>query len=107
MYWNIHRHLPKSFRLTTSEDILKEITHCVKCVILANNSDKKQIKKREQASDALGLVRMSLMTARGLMTLGWNMKFISHGAFINLTDLLNGIEKQATRWQAWFDDFNQ
>lgn len=101
-YWHMHRHLPKPFRMTTGEMILHDITCCIKGVILANCVDKQVIAQRELAASHLRKVRADLVVVRGLLTVGWNMTFISHGAFMALTTKLDEIEKQITRWHGWF-----
>ncbi|WP_236874206.1 four helix bundle protein [Citrobacter portucalensis] len=101
-YWNIHKHLPKPFRMTTGEMILHEISGCIKRVILANYVDKKITVQREKAAGYLESVRADLVVIRGLLTVGWNMMFISHGNFMVLTTKLDEIEKQITRWHSWF-----
>lgn len=103
-YWDTHYHLPRAFKLTTGEGILQEITACIKGIILANHGDKNNPVQRKQAAEHLGAVRASLVVIRGMLTVGWGMKFIAHGAFMRLTTHLDGIEKQVTSWQRWFVD---
>lgn len=107
MYWETHRHLPRPYKLTTGEAILTEITECVRKIILANQVNKNEHADRKQAAGMLSEVRASLVVIRGMLTLGWGMKFISHGAFMILTTQLDSVEKQITRWHGWFlsDDF--
>lgn len=88
--------------MTTGEMILHDITCCIKGVVLANCVDKQIIAQRELAASQLRKVRADLLVVRGLLTVGWNMTFISHGAFMVLTTKLDEIEKQITRWQGWF-----
>lgn len=101
-YWVTHRHLPRAFRMTTGEAILQEITDCIKQVILANNADKQDAGQRSQSVQYLRYTRASLVVIRGLLTLGWGMTFIAHGAFMRLTTILDSAEKQITCWQGWF-----
>ncbi|HAV6637275.1 MULTISPECIES: four helix bundle protein [Serratia] len=101
-YWIVHKHLPRSFKITTGDVILQTITTCIKGVITANYLDKNNAEQRLLSGDSLGQVRTQLVIARGLLTVGWDMRFISHGSFMQLTSQLDGIEKQVTRWQAWF-----
>lgn len=101
-YWNTHKHLPRPFRMTTGEDILKEITQCIKKVILANLVDKNHPEQRVIASTYLADTRAGLVVIRGMLTVGWSLKFIAHGLFIKLTQILDPIEKQVTRWCQWF-----
>ncbi|WET16063.1 four helix bundle protein [Yersinia intermedia] len=103
IYWQIHKHLPKPFRFTTGECVLSELTGCVRYVVLANAIDKRSDIGRGQGARYLHDARASLSVIRGLLTIGWGMSFISHGALMQLTELLDGIEKQATRWQQWFE----
>lgn len=102
IYWHIHKHLPKPFRLTTGERVLVELTGCVRYVVLANAIDKQSDTECVKAVCYLQDARASLSVVRGLLTIGWGMSFISHGALMQLTESLDGIEKQATGWQQWF-----
>ncbi|VFS46145.1 four helix bundle protein [Budvicia aquatica] len=103
IYWHVHKHLPKPFRFTTGERVLLELTGCVRYVVLANGIDKQSDAERVKAACYLRDARASLSVIRGLLTIGWGMSFISHGALMQLTESLDGIEKQATRWQQWFE----
>ena len=102
MYWSTHKHLPRPFRMTTGEDILNEITHCIKMVILANLVDKNNSVERVTASSYLANARAALVVIRGMLTVGWSLKFIAHGVFMKLTQMLDSTEKQMTRWYQWF-----
>ncbi|TPW51363.1 four helix bundle protein [Serratia sp. SRS-8-S-2018] len=101
-YWMVHKHLPRMFRITTGDVVLQTITLCIKGVISANYLDKNDMKQREISGELLGQVRAQLVIIRGLLTVGWDMRFISHGSFMHLTNQLDEIEKQVTRWQTWF-----
>lgn len=101
-YWEVHKHLPRPFRMTTGETILQEITTCIKGVILANHVNKNEREQCLLAGKYLGGTRASLIVIRGMLTLGWGNKMIAHGAFMRLTQLLDSAEKQVTRWQQWF-----
>lgn len=98
----VHKHLPRMFRITTGDVVLQTITLCIKGVISANYLDKNDMKQREISGELLGQVRAQLVIIRGLLTVGWDMRFISHGSFMHLTNQLDEIEKQVTRWQTWF-----
>lgn len=102
LYWDTHRHLPRPFRMTTGENILQEITGCIKAVILANYVDKSKAAQCAIAEGYLGDSRASLVVIRGMLTIGWGMRFIAHGVFMRLTQQLDTVEKQTARWQAWF-----
>lgn len=64
LYWPIHQGLPKGFRYTSGEQILHELTQCIRAVTQANFVNK-------QCSQARRLVkvRTSLEVIRGLCTL--------------------------------------
>jgi hypothetical protein len=101
-YWTVHKHLPRRFRITTGDVVLQTITTCIRDIISANYLDKNDVEQRVLSGELLGQVRAQLVVIRGLLTVGWDMRFISHGSFMHLTTQLDEIEKQATRWQAWF-----
>lgn len=50
VFWPIHQALPRGFRYTSGEQILEEITTCIRAVIHANFSDKKCSKGRQLAA---------------------------------------------------------
>lgn len=81
---------------------MQTITTCIKGVVTANYLDKHDVEQRSLSGESLGRVRAQLVIIRGLLTVGWDMRFISHGSFMQLTNQLDEIEKQVTRWQAWF-----
>ncbi|MCS3490663.1 hypothetical protein [Enterobacter sp. SLBN-59] len=93
--------------MTTGETILKDIALCIKKVILANGVEKKIYSERVTAANHLAEVRANLVVTRGLLTLGWALSFISHGAFMSLTSQMDEIEKQTTKWHAWFMNWQQ
>lgn len=101
-YWGIHKHLPRPFRFTTGEAILQEITACIKGVILANNVNKHEKDQCILAGKYVERTRASLVVIRGMLTIGWGMAFIAHGSFMQVTQRLDTVEKQVTRWQQWF-----
>lgn len=104
-YWGIHKPLPEAFRMTTGEIILKEIASCIRNAIVANSVNKQSIPEREKAAILLMDVKASLVVIRGLLTVGWHMSFISHGAFIAITITIDEIEKQVSKWYGWFLNF--
>lgn len=98
----MHKHLPRTFRITTGDVILQTITACIAEVISANHLDKHVAEQRALSGECLGRGRTQLVIIRGLLTVGWDMRFIPHGSFMHLTFQLDEIEKQVTKWQAWF-----
>lgn len=103
VYWPIHQGLPKGVRYTSGEQILRELTQCIRAVTQAIFANKKCLQARRSAAMLLVEVRTSLEVIRGLCTLAWQLKWLSHGALALLCDRLDQLARQVTRWQQWFE----
>ena len=101
-YWLIHQNLPKAFRLTTGEQILREITTCLGCVATANFVNKADTQARVSGARQLGIMRERLEVIRAFLILAWELRAISHHSLADLNGRLDELGKQATRWQQWF-----
>ncbi|MCC2525797.1 four helix bundle protein [Vibrio coralliilyticus] len=101
-YWNQHQHLPKTFRFTTGEQILNELTNAIRCAVVANLQDKESPRGKQQAIDSLVELNAILETVQCLLLLAWEMKFISHNAMTNFTDAINNLQRQIVGWRRWF-----
>jgi hypothetical protein len=101
-YWRVHQHLPKAFRLTTGEQVLREITVCLGCVASANFVNKADVADRRRAAGQLTLMRERLEVIRAFLILAWEEKALSHHALADLNGKLDELGKQATRWGQWF-----
>lgn len=69
-----------------------------------------EIGERLQLSESAQLlleVRASIEVIRALCTLAWQLRWLSHGALALLSDRLDPIGRQTTRWQQWFEDKRQ
>lgn len=102
LYWRAHQNLPKAFRLTTGERILTEITACLGHVAAANFAGRADAEGRRAAEELLRL-RERLEVIRALLTLAWELKFLSHHTMAALNADLDGLGKQASRWGQWFE----
>ncbi|MFM5429175.1 four helix bundle protein [Aeromonas veronii] len=102
LYWPLHQNLPKGVRYTTGEQILTELTMSLRAVVSANQVDKSCEGARRQAVAHLAEVRSSMDVVLALLTLCWQLKWLSHGALALLTERISQISRQATRWQQWF-----
>lgn len=103
LYWRVHQHLPKAFRLTTGEQILTEITACLGCIAAANFVNKSDTEARQRAARQLIHMRERLEVIRAFLILAWELKALSHHALADLNSRLDELGKQATRWQQWFE----
>jgi hypothetical protein len=101
-YWLVHQNLPKAFRLTTGEQILREITTCLGCVAAANFVNKAEHNARRDGARHLTLMRERLEVIRAFLILAWEMRAVSHHTLADLNGRLDELGKQATRWQQWF-----
>lgn len=101
-YWQTHCHLPKSFKFTTGEAILTELTSAIRFAVLSNIVERDNLKQCQSAITQLQFIRASLDVIKGLLCVGWKMKMISHGAFAKFNQTIDQIQKQTTGWQNWF-----
>ncbi|KAJ8740505.1 four helix bundle protein [Aeromonas veronii] len=102
LYWPLHQHLPKGVRYTTGEQILTELTQSLRSVVRANQVDKSCEQARKRAIAYLADVRASMEIIQALLTLCWQLKWLSHGALALLAARISQISRQTTRWQQWF-----
>ncbi len=100
LYYLKHKHLPKMFRVTIGDDIMKEVSACIKLVVFAN------FKKDYSEDFKLAIVHIRDLRGRielikSYVFLAWDMKFISYGFYAKLIDKISEISKQATSWEKW------
>lgn len=101
LYWNQHQHLPKAFRFTTGEQILNELTKCIRYSVQANLYGK-SLEGILRALDLLLELSALLETVQSLLMLAWELKFLPHGALVALTEQLGHVSRQTTGWRKWF-----
>lgn len=102
LYRQAHKNLPKDLRLTTGEQILREITTCLGCIAAANFADKTEQADRLRAVSQLTHMRERLEVIRAFLILAWEEKALSHHQLADLSSRLDELGKQATRWGQWF-----
>ena len=103
IYWPHHLNLPKAFRLSAGENILRELNQSLTLAAAANSADHNRPEDRFEAAERLRAVRLSLESARSLLMLAWEMKFISSAVFADLDRRLEELGHQAARWRGWFE----
>ncbi|MDK9773968.1 four helix bundle protein [Vibrio sp. B181a] len=101
LYWGQHQHLPRAFRFTTGEQILNELTQSIRCSVQANLYGKLKTGKRK-AFEWLFELNANLDVVQSLLMLAWELKFLSHGALVLLTEQLELIQRQVVGWRKWF-----
>jgi hypothetical protein len=102
IYWPHHLNLPKPFRLSAGEKILRELNQSLALVAAANLADHNRPEDRREAAECLRTVRIGLEAARALLLLAWEMKFISSAVLSDLDHRLEDLAQQAARWREWF-----
>ena len=102
LYRQAHKHLPKDLRLTTGEQILREIATCLGCIAAANFAGKTAQGDRLRAAQQLTHMRERLEVIRAFLILAWEEKALSHQQLADLSSRLDELGKQATRWNQWF-----
>lgn len=66
-YWQTHCYLPKSFKFTTGEAILTELTSAIRLAVLSNNVERDNLKQCQSAITQLQFIRASLDVIKGLL----------------------------------------
>jgi hypothetical protein len=102
VYYPLHNNLPKPFRYTVGERILDETATCLKAIVLANTADKKTTAGCAEGASHVRTARASIEVIRGFLLLAWKLGFLSHAGLTELSTRLEGISKQAARWERWF-----
>ncbi len=103
LYWGQHQHLPRAFRFTTGEQILSELTQSIRCSVQANLYGKLNSEKRK-AFEWLFELNARLDVVQSLLMLAWELKFLSHGALVLLTEQLELVQRQVVGWRKWFQN---
>lgn len=103
LYYQIHNGMPKPFRFAVGERILGGLAECLRLIVLANAVDKKSEAGRAEGAAHVRRVRGGIEVVRGFLMLAWKLRFVSHGALTELAARLEGISRQAARWQQWFE----
>ena len=101
-YWQVHSNLPRHFQATSGLLILQQLTACIEYASAANFTDKINIANRRRAARKLTDLREALEVIRALLTVAWELRFISHHVMAHLNGRLDDLGKQATRWGQWF-----
>lgn len=104
MYYPLHQNLPKPFRFAVGECILAEFAQALRLIVLANAVDKNSAGGSLEGALHVKQVRAGVEVVRGFLLLAWQMKFLSHGALVELSTRLEAVSRQAARWQQWFEE---
>ena len=102
IYYPMHNNLPKPFRFSVGEQILKELAFCLRHIVLANAVDKMNSIGCRQGAEYIRQVRASVEVMKGFFLLAWRLKYVSHGALTELSSRFEAISTQSARWQQWF-----
>ncbi|MCR9656242.1 four helix bundle protein, partial [Vibrio parahaemolyticus] len=92
-----------AFRFTTGEQILSELTQSIRCSVQANLYGKVSSEKRK-AFEWLFELNARLDVVQSLLMLAWELKFLSHGALVLLTEQLELVQRQVVGWRKWFQN---
>ena len=103
LYWRQHQHLPRAFRFTTGEQILSELTQSIRCSVQANLYGKVSSERRK-AFEWLFELNARLDVVQSLLMLAWELKFLSHGALVLLTEQVELVQRQVVGWRKWFQN---
>lgn len=103
MYYPMHSNLPRAFRQAVGEQVLQELTTCLRSIVLANSSEKTTPAGRSRGALQVQNARAGIEVVRGYWLLAWKLKLLSHGALAELSQKLEAISRQAAKWQQWFE----
>ena len=101
-YYPIHNRMPKGFRFSVGEQILQELGQCMRLVVQANGLDKHNATACGQGAAVLLQLRSGIEVVRAYFIAAWKLRFLSHGALAELSARVEGVARQAARWQQWF-----
>jgi len=103
----MHKSLPKTFRFTVGEDILRELSACIRHVVIANEAGRDDATERQEGAAALKTAKTHLETARAFFTLAWELKLISHQSAATVNAQIDNLARQAEKWRQWFAQSGQ
>lgn len=101
IWYQKHKHMPKYFRVTLGDRIMNEMTDGMKLITKAN-FEKDITKDFEEGAQHLQELRAGIEILKTYFVVAWEMEFISHGFYIELSGKLKEVSKQATSWHKWF-----
>lgn len=99
-YYFSHKNLPKIFRVTIGTEIMREMTESLKLVTLINFK-KNSTEDLKEGVELIKNLRARIEMLKSFFLIAWEMKFISHGFYVNLLSRLEEISKQAAAWGKW------
>lgn len=103
IYYHKHEALPKIFRVTIGTEIMKELSASLRCIVLANF---KRLSREDflESAQIIKELRGSIELLKSYYLIGWEMKFFSHGFFVQLMEKIEEVSRQAASWSAWIRD---
>lgn len=104
-WYGLHAHLPKLFRITISTNVLKELSSCIEQSVQINFSVKHAGTKQKLIEELLCL-RGKIELLKSYVHISYEMKYISHGYYLNYMERIENISKQAASWQKWIEKQN-
>ena len=100
-YWRLYGNLPRAFRFTSGEQILRSLSNCVALCAGGNYAEKNSPDERARCAGQLRELRAELETVRTLLIVGWELKFASHNSMGHLNATLDDAGRQAVKWRQW------
>ncbi len=79
---------------------MEELAEGMKIVVMANI--KKNEEDYEQGYKLLKILRGRIEVLRAFFLIAWEMKFVSHSFFLEVSDSLEEISKETVGWHEWF-----
>lgn len=102
-YWQLHGNLPKAFRFTSGEQVLRELSACMALCATVTYAEKNGANQRRRMAESLRELRSRLEVVRALLTVGWELKFVSHNSMAHLNAALDDAGRQTVRWRQWLE----
>jgi len=100
-YWQLHGNLPRAFRFTTGEQVLRSLSNCVALCAGGTYAEKTSPDERARCAGQLRELRAELETVRAVLIVGWELKFVSHNSMAHLNAALDDAGRQAVKWRQW------
>ena len=102
-YWRLHGGLPKAFRFTSGEQVLRSLSACLALCAAVTYTEKALPDERARCAGQLHELRAELETVRALLTVGWELRFVSHNGMAHLNAALDDAGRQAVKWRQWLE----
>lgn len=101
MYFMQFKHFPKLFRLTTGASVMQELSEAMQWVVKINFYKNSKHKEAEQIELWILTLQGKIEIVKSYILMGWELKIITHGFFMQMSNALEEVSKQTSAWGKW------